>query len=687
MRRLLILLLLVSLCMADNAASQFQSQTSSFTMEIGKNWQLLSVMALIISVILVAIAYVIGIGLEMPEMKAWAGTELVQVIANAIIIALLIVTLAFIELVVLGIAAGSNLNVPACMGAGAESVGCLQGVTDSYLSSYIDIAESNAKGVLKDNVFAAGMMGRRIGLNCITIFCAQIGASSTIGGQYIVKTDMYMIIFDHYTNLIASMEAQKFFVDNIAFRMGPVILAMGVVARSFFVTRKLGGLLIAMAAGMMFFFPGMYIFDWVTLDNVLNGDKGGNNDAVSCPDECKAAVPLAYVTGGDKLNNIQDIYDQFKEGDKETAQGLANGSVASATATAGTYDGKTITSCYAKANSSQCPLVCRELPYPSVPLCLNLTEEIPQHCADVPKLCKVVRKVVEVDPAQNSACPAECKVVPPLKSDCNTSLGDCASSSPDCRMAHRDDLDWRPEKTCDDSFEGCSDIIERCNWAADCPASLTADDSCTYVMPPIGLCNDLCADCPAQCRIGGSGAAIPDDCPDSCSDCFAGCTVRWSTLQEKDDWVKSNNTEYGTNYCTSCPINMRLVGSTLPVEYYSGACSYTKCPKDYREAVPYQSCEMCLFTEESYAYDPPINTQCSDICKPSDNTPVSDPSAFTQIGDTGLVGLSPVQNIAKLMIPAYLLPLFNIVATIIFIKGLSDMLGGDIEIPGLAKVF
>ena len=33
MRRLLILLLLVSLCMADNAASQFQSQTSSFTMD------------------------------------------------------------------------------------------------------------------------------------------------------------------------------------------------------------------------------------------------------------------------------------------------------------------------------------------------------------------------------------------------------------------------------------------------------------------------------------------------------------------------------------------------------------------------------------------------------------------------------------------------------------------------------
>ena len=46
-----------------------------------------------------------------------------------------------------------------------------------------------------------------------------------------------------------------------------------------------------------------------------------------------------------------------------------------------------------------------------------------------------------------------------------------------------------------------------------------------------------------------------------------------------------------------------------------------------------------------------------------------------------------IQEVSKLMIPAYVLPLFNIVATLIFIKGLSAFLGGDIEIPGLSKIF
>ena len=51
------------------------------------------------------------------------------------------------------------------------------------------------------------------------------------------------------------------------------------------------------------------------------------------------------------------------------------------------------------------------------------------------------------------------------------------------------------------------------------------------------------------------------------------------------------------------------------------------------------------------------------------------------------MGRAEIQNVAKLIIPAYLLPLFNIVATLVFIKGLSTMLGGDIEIPGISKVF
>ena len=84
-------------------------------------------------------------------------------------------------------------------------------------------------------------------------------------------------------------------------------------------------------------------------------------------------------------------------------------------------------------------------------------------------------------------------------------------------------------------------------------------------------------------------------------------------------------------------------------------------------------------------YDPPINTECADICKTPDNAPVHQPG--THIGADGLAGDVDIQDLSRLMVPAYVLPLFNIVATLVFIKGLSTWLGGDIEIPGISKVF
>ena len=111
------------------------------------------------------------------------------------------------------------------------------------------------------------------------------------------------------------------------------------------------------------------------------------------------------------------------------------------------------------------------------------------------------------------------------------------------------------------------------------------------------------------------------------------------------------------------------------------------CPTKYRLAVPRTACEMCLYSEDAYLYDPPIQTQCNDLCAPTNNLPAKEPGEYTEIGADGLVGRNEIKNVSKLLLPAYILPLFNIVATLVFIAGLSRMLGGDVEIPGISKVF
>jgi hypothetical protein len=130
-----------------------------------------------------------------------------------------------------------------------------------------------------------------------------------------------------------------------------------------------------------------------------------------------------------------------------------------------------------------------------------------------------------------------------------------------------------------------------------------------------------------------------------------------------------------------------LGASLLPAEYIEGDCSPDNCPVEYRVEIPRTACEQCLEVTDSFLYEPPINTNCGDLCKPSAKVPITSPDDFGKIGEDDLVGFSEIQNISKQMVPGYVLPLLNIAATLIFIMSLSAMLGGDIEIPGISKVF
>ncbi len=724
---LLALFLLVGMASADSNVTQiFQQKTTNSALEVANNWMVLSIIAIMISIILVAMAYAVGIGFEMPELQAWAGNELVQVFTNAIMIAALIGAIAFIEIVVIGIAASSGINVPECMptGSGVAPSGatCLQAVTQRYLDNYINTAIDKSKGVLKNNVDAGGWMNRRLGLTCISIYCLQVSVSGTFAAQNVLNMDKYGIVFEYYSNLLSFMESQRFFVMAISFNMAPVVLAIGIVLRSFFFSRKLGGLLMAIAIGVMFFFPGMYIFDWLTLNTVTNGDQAYGQETQNCPSECLIETPLAYLKEGTStmaFNDTESIYLAFS--DENTAEGIINGSLdsAQATTTNSTYFAynQNVQSCFPYNNgtklgpningnyASQCPTVCRELPYPTAPDCVNLTSGVAYACAAVPAECKVTRLVPsdEINQTEYDSCPLACKSIPPLRSNCdldatnkNQTGGTCLNSSFECRMAYINESPTFKSRATKPS-QASSSVVQACNYAKDCVVSLNASQSCTFVVPPTGTCDDICAGCPSVCRVAdfwngsvpssqlpsvctGKDPVTGTDVSAQCRKCHAGCEVTESDLQADKEAATA------TGNCTSCNWDHLLTGGTnMPYEYTNGNCGDDSCPVQYRTDIPFNVCESCLFDESEYMYNPPINTECSDICKPPDNAPVNQPG--TNIGGDGLAGDADIQDLSRLMVPVYVLPLFNIVATLVFIKGLSTFLGGDVEIPGISKVF
>ncbi len=691
-KTILIILILISLSIASDptfSQTQFQNKTSGIEgvsegspLEIVKYWQVLAIGALVVAVLLVAIAYAIGIGMEMPHIKAWASTELGQIFANVIIIIALIVSVGFIDVLISQITIASDLSIPECHDPGPS---CLQAATNEYLGDYVSTIKSGARSILGNNVDASAWANRRVGIYCTTLLCLQVGLTTTIVGHYVLDMDMYAILFEYYTNLLAFAEAQRFFVNQISFKMGPVILAIGVVARSFFFTRKLGGLLIAIAIGIMFVLPAMYIFDWLTLDMTVTADKAVEDSTIICPKECNLAPPLAYLEDGTQLEEIKDIYAVFSVADSTVADEISEGTMATATASNGDAIGMTVTSCYHDYTAEACPTLCRFLPYPhTLTMCINNTN-IQRACANLDQQCKIIRLVdtegVTFDETEYDKCPEECKIIPPLKSNCNQ--GHCLTSRYDCRIYQRNpdgSLEWWPSPPEDVGNYG------KCNDARDCTPNLDAYESCSYVIPQTGKCDELCQDCKPYCRIDGADLdRLPADCKteggelrSQCANCPVSCKVRKIDIE---------NLNPPAGICSACDVEKRITYTGLPEDYLTGDCSMEVCPEEYRLMIPRSSCERCLFSEDAYAFSPPIQTACGDVCSPPDNSPVKDAKSYSKIGEDGLVGREEIKNLAKLMLPVYVLPLFNIVTTLVFIIGLSTTLGGDIDIPGITKVF
>jgi len=675
----LALIALFSVSLAQgNTTRMFEKATEESELELLNSWHFLALAGLMISIIIVAIAYLVAMGFEVPEVKAWAGTEVTQIISTAIIIAFLFGIIAFLDTI-----SSWMINESGIMYCGVGE-NCLQKASVAYLNDSIDAAEAGAKDCLKNSMQAGANMGRGIGLYATTIILGQLGLQTTLGAHEALKLDRYTILYEYYTNLLGTLYSQRFFLEQFSFKIGPILLALGIIGRSFFLTRKTGGLLIAIAAGIMFFLPMMYVFDWVTLDMVIAGDNDAKADESLCPPECRTGIPIAYYSGG-VVEDMDVLYSYFEEEDRDEAFGLFNGSVESLSNGTDLFY-----SCNYDPDPDDnvgCPTTCRELPYPgTVSQCADIENQT--FCAEIDDRCKVIRYVpaAEENP-EYDMCPAECKIVPPLNGDCD--VGDCLESRFDCRVAKLTDLDWRP------SIESDLDGSERCNdYPHDCPASMDAEESCTWVIPESGTCDEICSGCPKHCRISGADELhLPDECfeefeegeervlLDVCAECHPTCMIDIAALETIDDSITDGS-------CSACYLERRLLGgSILPSEYIEGPCSPDDCPVDYRVDIPRTACEQCLEVSDSFLYNPPINTDCGDLCKPSAKVPITSPGDFGKIGEEDLVGFPAIQNISKQMIPGYLLPLLNIAATLICIMSLSAMLGGDIEIPGISKVF
>ncbi|MBI2079612.1 hypothetical protein HYT84_02515 [Candidatus Micrarchaeota archaeon] len=432
-------------------------ETSSGLLELFTDWRVISILVTLLTGLLVAAAYMAGISFDIPDLKAWASVESSQILTNGLIILLLVTTLTFLDGMVAVIVNGSGTTVTC--GATSGPILCVQQLAKAYTQDLIELVKDDSGSLIQKSYDLGLEAGKRHGFSCNMFLippCLWISFSFGENPHLMVDIERINFVLEHYGNIGASLYAQLFFVEKISFTLGPLLIALGIVGRSFFVTRRLGGLLIAIAIGIMFVFPLMYAFNWLTLTVYVFGDKMFSSDlGASCPAVCKQPIVAAYYpfTGSTVVGNTEvtqysygEIFEKLDDKDAVDKQGVdkdivnLNNALQTGAQFIDTASGKygiclsphqkTIdeyledpsVNYLDETQKSSCPEECRKLPYPStLKTCTYVS--IQKACAKLEEQCKIKTIIPKDDPSvdlqQAKLCPDKCKTIPAMQNNCN----------------------------------------------------------------------------------------------------------------------------------------------------------------------------------------------------------------------------------------------------------------------------
>ncbi|MEM3060443.1 MAG: hypothetical protein QXF67_02830 [Candidatus Anstonellales archaeon] len=721
------------------------------------NWQSASIIALAISLSIVSIAYIVGIGLNIPEIKVWANTELSQVFASALIIISLIAIFSFLSSFLLSITAGQFACQPIQNQPYVISLGLC------YLDSLLSITNSTLKSNLIDAFENAKKSSEREGVSTNTYYTLWAAYYSGKNAGYSMYTERYSYNFDVLSGIYSSLATQKSFLSNLASTNNPqsaslssVLIFYGVILRTFFFSRRLGGLLLAIGISLLLVWPMLYVFSWFTLKVAVFGDQMVSPPPDYCPGECTFNPP--------KINTCEELGSCKRQ--------LTNQMVVN-------QEGETITG---QTVILSCPSICREIPYPiQNPSCTksDLIAEDSEHagqivkdvdvravCSTCPDECKVGGKsklnsdnqayvpyrerttcfsddekpdppeeikqlfgentcsrANRIEDSQDGCYISGCAIINSVSYMSPECQGKCTLCPDFCRVYYfnplypddksdddpNDPVDgyWRIPKPSDfpvqENGESVWKACEECT-EEHCPMGRSENEpNCRIGIPDPKLldCLTLCGSCQRECRI----ANIQDNedadnyfqlhcrTNPSCVACRAYCGIQIpSPSQNCANFPTRQN--YGSiqpqpdGTCSACPKRCRVADAgdiNCPASCLEPYCN-KECKSNFTTDSPPSLCTSCLKCDDDCTTIPPIRTNCAEVC----NLPTAASRDFTPAGfissQTGAkTTMSDTKNVGVLAIPAYVLPLFNIVVLIAFIRVFSQTFGGDIELPGISR--
>ncbi len=281
-------------------------------LELWQSWLWFAGAALGIATVLSSVVYMLSELLQNDKMKTWAKMELSEVVYSAIIISMAIVGLPLIDAVVQGGLGVSNVGgtgggMPGCAGSATSAwikvadYGhfshtvqppqcldiCGDAIADNNLSVYHGVESCHIRlGIwyLREifdeaKTFAFDIYLSYIKTSMIAEFTINIEflfekagffTFTPWKGFFTMGNKIKEMVFDWAIKLMMITKFQEVMIAFIAKALFPALFISGAVLRTFTFTRRLGGLLLAMAIALYFIYPSFYAFGALIMLDLKN---------------------------------------------------------------------------------------------------------------------------------------------------------------------------------------------------------------------------------------------------------------------------------------------------------------------------------------------------------------------------------------------------------------------------------
>ena len=482
------------------------------------DWKIMGIIGVAMVCSIIALAAMIGQAFNLPEIKAFANNELKQAVISAMLIVSLIALITFFDEIAFQAIQGADLPI-ACH---SDVEPCYITSAKYYLTTLYDTGAEFAKNNLEESISNMKRSSLGYNINMNKIYFAFAGFSIRFNAGDSLIAERHGAMFSQVSKILTSIYAQKYFIDVITFGIAPLFILLGIVLRTFFFTRKLGGLMLAIAISLFMVYPLSYAFAWYTLNVTVYGERTLAVADPACPGECTVTYPVAFFTDPTTGQQMQfpTIQSLLRTGINSSNWNTGGPNLDTVPGpdfpglvACRNLSSVSIPDSIAHNSCSDCPDYCRDVPFPTnMPGC-NITK-----CSTCNPGCKIVRQRLncETDPACAGKCPLKCRTQIPTENKCfdNESGGVIpANFSVDCSGCEKFPA-W-----CRFLFQNASGaLFPMYSNATTSPMCVGINDTsicpsqCSYItkMGADTTCDNICSIktpsgnrivCPEQCRV------------------------------------------------------------------------------------------------------------------------------------------------------------------------------------------